>query len=90
MPRQLNAAFASTGEVAAAAGGVTRQTLWRWSDKGALPQPTLYGVARGGTHNRWPAWAVERARWIRTMLDEGFTLDEVAERASGLGDRPTP
>jgi DNA-binding transcriptional MerR regulator len=90
MSRTLNAAFASTEEVAAAAGGVTRHTLRRWCDKGALPEPTLYGVARGGTHNRWPAWAVARARWVRGMLDQGYTLDEVAKQAMALGDAPTP
>jgi DNA-binding transcriptional MerR regulator len=90
MPRKLNPAFASTAEVAEAAGGVTTHTLRRWCDKGALPEPTRTGVARGGTHNRWPAWSVTRARWVRSMLDEGYTLDEVAERARALGDTPSP
>ena len=90
MPRQLNPAFASTEEVAEAAGGVTTHTLRRWCDKGALPEPTRTGVARGGTYNRWPAWAVERARWVRKMLNEGYTLDEVAQRARAPGGEQTP
>ena len=90
MPRKLNPAFATTEEVIEAAGGVTTHTLRRWSHKGALPEPTRTGVARGGTPNRWPAWAVARARWVRSMLDEGYTLDEVAERARALGDAPAP
>lgn len=90
MPRELNPAFASTKEVAEAAGIVTTHTLRRWCEKGVLPEPTLTGVARAGTHNRWPAWAVQRARWVRSLLDEGFTLDEIAERARKLGDKPSP
>lgn len=87
---RLNPAFASTEDVAAAAGGVTRHTLRRWCERGVLPKPTLYGIGRGGTHNRWPAWAVARARWVRGMLDEGHTLDEVAAQATTLGDRACP
>ena len=90
MPRQLNPAFASTEEVAEAAGGVTTHTLRRWCDKGALPEPTRTGVARGGTYNRWPAWAVERARWVRSMLDQGYTLEEVAQRAQASGNSGAP
>lgn len=55
-----------------------------------LPEPKLYGIGRGGTHNRWPAWAVERARWVRSTLDRGYTLDEVAAQTRGLGDLPRP
>jgi DNA-binding transcriptional MerR regulator len=90
MARTLNPTFASTEQVAEAAGGVTRHTLRRWCDKGVLPEPTRIGVARAGTHNRWPEWAVARAAWVRQMLDEGFTLDEVADRVRPLGDSPTP
>jgi len=90
MSRPLSQAFASTDEVAEAAGRVTRHTLRRWCEKGVLPEPTRTGVARAGTHNRWPAWAVQRARWVRGLLDEGFTLDEIAERARALGDSPSP
>lgn len=90
MRPKLHPAFAATEDVAEAAGGVSTQTLRRWCDKGALPQPKLYGVARGGTHNRWPAWAVARARWVRRMLDAGHTLDEIAEQAQRLGDVAEP
>lgn len=90
MSRLLSPAFATTKEVAEAAGGVTTHTLRRWCEKGVLPAPTRTGVARAGTHNRWPAWAVSRARWVRGLIDEGFTLDEIAERARGLGDQPSP
>ncbi len=90
MPRKLNSTFASTAQVAEAAGGVTRHTLRRWCDKRVLPEPTRIGVARAGTHNRWPDWAVARAAWVRGMLDQGFTLDELAERVRLLGEAPVP
>ena len=86
----INRTFASRDEVAEAAGGVTRHTLRRWCEKGVLPEPTRTGVARAGTHNRWPAWAVQRARWVRGLLDEGFMLEEIAERVRVLGDSPSP
>lgn len=50
MPRPLGQAFASTDEVAEAAGGVTRHTLRRWCEKGVLPEPTRTGVARRLSH----------------------------------------
>lgn len=90
MARQLDPAFASTQEVAEAAGGVTTHTLRRWCEKGALPEPTRTGIAGAGTHNRWPAWAVLRARWVRSMLDAGHTLDEIAVTVRKIGEKPQP
>lgn len=81
---RLDPAFVLTEAVARAAGGVADNTLWRWCDRGLLPAPTRVGAGwRKGTFNRWPALAVERARWVRGLLNRGFTLDEIASLARG-------
>lgn len=79
---RLDPAFVLTEAVALAAGGVADNTLWRWCDRGLLPAPTRVGAGwRKGTFNRWPAHAVARARWVRSLLVRGFTLDEIASAA---------
>lgn len=34
---------------------------------------------RGANRNRWPPWAIERARWIRAQLEQGASLGAIAE-----------
>lgn len=81
--------FATTEEVSAAAG-ISRVSLWRWVRLGLLPEPTrISGGRASGVRGRWPAWAVERAAWIRARRDEKLTLDEVAELIRA-GEAPGP
>lgn len=71
--------FATTEQVCEAAG-VGRVSVWRWVRLGLLPEPTRISDGRGsGVRSRWPAWAVERAAWVRARRAEHLTLDEVAE-----------
>jgi hypothetical protein len=91
MPSRLKAPkpFATTQEVAAAAGEVHRDTLRRWCKMTLLPEPTIISRGRGGVHSRWPGWAVERAAWIHQQVQTGYTLPEIAEQVqSGLAPGP--
>lgn len=89
MPRwRSNPKYASTAEVSEAAG-VNRVTLWRWVNMGILPAPTKLSDGISGVHNRWPAWAIERARWVRRRRDEMLTLPEVAALVEA-GEAPGP
>lgn len=91
MPSRLKAPkpFATSQEVAAAAGEVHRDTLRRWCKMALLPGPTIISRGRGGVHSRWPGWAVERAAWIRQQVETGYTVPEIAEQVkTGLAPGP--
>lgn len=61
--------------------GVGRTTLYRWIGRGLLLPPEGYdGVPRSGRRARWPAGALERARQVRALIDEGYTLDAIARK----------
>ena len=47
----------------------------KWVAGALLPEPRRTSNNR----NRWPAWAVERARWIRERLDGKASLQQIAE-----------
>jgi len=85
----LPAPFATTQEVAAAAGEVHRDTLRRWCKMTLLPEPTIISRGRGGVFSRWPGWAVERAAWIHHQVQTGYTLPEIAEQVQA-GQAPGP
>lgn len=61
-----------------AAAGVARRTVQVWVEIGFLPGPLKVSLGMpGGVFNRFPAWAVERARFIAAKRAGGFTNDEV-------------
>lgn len=74
------------------AAGVTRRTIWVWIGFGLLPSPVKVSQGNpGGVFNRFPASAVERARFIAAKRDEGLTREEILAlvTAEGLeGGRP--
>jgi len=75
--RNLDPAFASTDDIMAAAG-VARRTVQVWVESGFLPPPLKVSLGMpGGVFNRFPVWAVERARFIAAKRAGGFTNDEV-------------
>ena len=37
-------------------------------------------MPRFGRHARWPAGALERARRVRALIDEGYTLEAIAQK----------
>lgn len=77
LPRQLDPAFASTDDIMAAAS-ITRSTVKTWQDMGFLPPPLKVSLGMaGGVFNRYPSWAVERARFVAEKRAAGFTYDEV-------------
>jgi DNA-binding transcriptional MerR regulator len=77
LPRQLDPAFASTDDIMAAAS-ITRSTVKTWENMGLLPTPLKISLGMGGgVFNRYPAWAVERARFVAEKRAAGFTFDEV-------------
>ena len=77
LPRQLDPAFASTDDIMAAAS-ITRSTVKTWEHMGLLPAPLKISLGMGGgVFNRYPAWAVERARFVAEKRAAGFTYDEV-------------
>lgn len=77
LPRQLDPGFASTDDIMAAAG-ITRTTVKTWQDMGFLPVPLKVSLGMGGgVFNRYPAWAVPRARFVAEKRSAGFTYDEI-------------
>ena len=60
------------------AASITRSTVKTWQDMGLLPVPLKVSLGLGGgVFNRYPAWAVDRARFIADKRAAGFTFDEV-------------
>lgn len=60
------------------AAGITRRTVTNWVALGLLPAPTKVSLGSpGGVFNRFPAWAVERARYVSQRRAAGFTIAEV-------------
>ncbi len=77
LPRQLDPGFASTDDIMAAAS-ITRSTVKTWQDMGFLPVPLKVSLGMGGgVFNRYPAWAVPRARFVAEKRSAGFTYDEI-------------
>ena len=61
-----------------AAASITRTTVKAWQDMGFLPVPLKVSLGLGGgVFNRYPAWAVPRARFIAEKRAAGFTYDEI-------------
>jgi len=86
-PRNIDPAFASTEDIMRAAG-ITRQTVYTWVRRGLLPAPTKVSQGSpGGVFNRFPAWAIDRARFISQRRAAGFTTDEVLEMLAELDAR---
>ena len=77
LPRQLDPGFAATDDIMAAAN-ITRTTVRTWQDMGFLPVPLKVSLGMGGgVFNRYPAWAVPRARFVAEKRSAGFTYDEI-------------
>ncbi len=93
VPRKLALGFASTDDLMAAAG-CARRTITVWMELGLLPVPTKVSLGSpGGVFNRFPAWAIERARFIAEKRAGGYTYDEVRamldeQDARDRGDAP--
>ncbi len=61
--------------------GIGRTTLYRWIARGLLLAPEGHeSVPRFGRRARWPAGALERARRVRALIDEGYTLEAIAQK----------
>lgn len=79
-----------TTEALVAAGGVTAITIHAWVKAGLLPEPRLVSSGSpGGLINIYPAWAVERARFIREKRQGGHTLEEVRALVQAMDGRTT-
>lgn len=62
------------------AGGVSRITITAWVREGLLPVPESVSLGGPGGHsNRWPAWVIERARFIGMKRRVGYTKPEILE-----------
>jgi len=67
-----------------AAGGISRATFYRWTERGLLPAPTSYEPGQRGPVAVYPTEALTRIKEIRALLDEGFTLAAIAKRLAKL------
>lgn len=77
LPRKLDPAFATTDDIMVAAS-ITRSTVKVWAELGLLPPPLKMSLGMaGGVFNRYPAWAVDRARFVAEKRAAGFTYDEI-------------
>jgi len=75
--RNLDPAFVTTDDVMAAAG-IARRTVQVWVELGLLPQPLKVSLGMpGGVFNRFPAWVIERAKFVVAKRAGGFTNEEV-------------
>lgn len=68
--------FVTTAQVCEAAG-ISPATAHRWSKAGLLPPYERIHRGRHGQLARWPAHAVEQARWVKKKLGELFSFDEI-------------
>lgn len=79
MARKLALGFASTDDLMAAAG-CARRTITVWMEMGLLPRPTKVSQGSpGGVFNRFPAWTIERVRFIAEKRAGGYTYEEVLD-----------
>jgi hypothetical protein len=67
-----------TREQVATAAGVHPTTISRWLHLGLLPAPTYLNLGKRGRTSRWPARAAAQARWVKSQLDAGRPVDDVA------------
>jgi DNA-binding transcriptional MerR regulator len=69
------------------AGGVSRMTITTWVREGLLPVPESVSLGGPGGHShRWPAWAIERARFIGMKRRAGYTKPEILELLRKQGE----
>lgn len=69
-------AFVTTAQVCEAAG-ISPATAHRWSKAGLLPPYERIHRGRHGQFARWPAHAVEQARWVKKKIGELLSFDEI-------------
>jgi DNA-binding transcriptional MerR regulator len=56
-----------------------------------LPPPLKMSLGMaGGVFNRYPAWAVDRARFVAEKRAAGFTYDEIRAMLAAQGAREAP
>ena len=56
------------------------KTLTRWHQRGLIPPPEVRTHPSGrGKMAYWPGWVVWRIRDVKTRLDQGRGLDEIAQ-----------
>jgi DNA-binding transcriptional MerR regulator len=67
-----------------AAGGISRATLYRWTERGLVPAPEGYEPGQRGPLAVYPPLALTRIQEIRALLDEGFTLAAIEKRLAKL------
>lgn len=83
--RIVDPAFCTTQDVMEAAG-VSTLTVRNWVERGLLPKPTKVSLGYPlGVFNRFPAWAIMRARFIAAKRRDGLTLDEILELVKAEG-----
>jgi len=70
---------------AAAAVGVSGQTLLRWARAGLLPAPERVLRGRRGNVSEWPESTLAQARWVFGQLEAGKTIDKI-RAALAAGD----
>ena len=73
MPRD---SYLTTAEVAEAVG-VSKATILRWSEQGALPRPVIVHGGRRGRVARWPLNTPAQGRWVQAQLDAHLTWEEI-------------
>ena len=66
------------------AGGISRATFYRWTERGLVPGPEGYEQGQRGPVAVYPPSALARVKKIRALLDEGYTLVAVEERLAKL------
>lgn len=79
--------FATTDDLVQITG-LTAETMYDWADKGLLPAPEVVSDGRRGIKARWPAQALERARFVMAKR-EFYTLAEIAEMVAEKWGPPT-
>ncbi|MBZ5713011.1 hypothetical protein [Nannocystis pusilla] len=79
--------FATTADIVKAAG-ITSQVVADWVRYGYLPAPTRISLGpHGGMCNRFPSWAVERARFVAQRRQAGYSRDEILAMLAELDKR---
>lgn len=79
VPRPKNLPTFATTDDLMKITGLSRSAMYDWADQGLLPAPEVVSDGSRGIKARWPAAALERARFVMAKKAELLSLAEIRE-----------
>ncbi|WP_373372065.1 MerR family transcriptional regulator [Nannocystis bainbridge] len=78
----------TTAEIAEAVG-VDASTITRWGREGVMPKSTIVHGGRRGRSARWPLHSVSQAAWVQSLLENGFSFEEIRSKLAAGEFKPS-